>query len=107
MLNPPAQRGLGYAQVACRLREAASFAGREEEAVIIPTGEWAGAQPGGHDLVHRCRQVIHPTAPQSRATPGSTLNHPSESVEGQIGGQTCGGARQEDLYSCLSHTPLR
>ncbi|MCH9051027.1 MAG: AAA family ATPase [Proteobacteria bacterium] len=31
-------------------------------------------------LVHRCRQVIHPTAPQSRATPGSSLNHPSESV---------------------------
>ena len=32
------------------------------------------------DLVHRCRQVIHPTAPQSSATLRSSLNHPSESV---------------------------
>ncbi|MCH7958426.1 MAG: hypothetical protein IIB63_12825 [Proteobacteria bacterium] len=31
-------------------------------------------------LVHRCRQVIHPTAPQSSATLRSSLNHPSESV---------------------------
>ena len=31
-------------------------------------------------LVHRCRQVVHPTAPQSSATLRSSLNHPSASV---------------------------
>ena len=50
----------------------------------IPAKQFAVVSDNNEELeehlVHRCRQVIHPTAPQSSATLRSSLNHPSESV---------------------------
>ncbi len=46
-----------------------------EDAVTMPLpARFFASEPSV--LVHRCRQVIHPTVPQSGATLRSSLNHP-------------------------------